>query len=70
MYPLYTRPIEFMGREVPPVLLSGHHANIAAWRLSEAEKITKERRPDMYERYAAKKAEKEAAAAAKKRKKR
>lgn len=69
-YPQYTRPISFMGREVPPVLLSGHHANIEAWRLSEAEKITKERRPDMYARYAAKKEAAEAAAAAKKRKRR
>lgn len=69
-YPQYTRPISFMGREVPPVLLSGHHANIEAWRLSEAEKITMERRPDMYERYAAKKAAAEAEAAAKKRKRR
>lgn len=65
-YPQYTRPIEFMGREVPPVLLSGHHANIEAWRLAEAEKITAERRPDMYEQYTAKKV---AEMAAKKKKK-
>ena len=64
-YPQYTRPVEFMGREVPPVLLSGHHANIEAWRLAEAERITAERRPDMYERYAAKK-ESDAAAIKKK----
>ena len=37
-YPQYTRPREWRGREVPEVLLSGHHARIAAWRLAEAER--------------------------------
>lgn len=50
-YPQYTRPVEFMGRRVPEVLLSGHHANIEKWRREQAEKITMERRPDLYERY-------------------
>ena len=59
-YPQYTRPIEFMGRRVPDVLLSGHHKNIEAWRLEEAEKLTAERRPDLYEKYAKRKAEAEA----------
>ena len=46
-YPQYTRPEVFMGRRVPDVLLSGHHANIEKWRREESEKITKERRPDL-----------------------
>ena len=46
-YPQYTKPREFMGREVPDVLLSGDHAKIDRWRLEEAVKITRERRPDM-----------------------
>ncbi len=47
-YPHYTRPAEWQGRGVPPVLLSGHHAAVAAWRRSEAERITRERRPDLW----------------------
>ncbi len=46
-YPHYTRPREFEGREIPPVLLGGDHARIAAWRRAEAERITRERRPDL-----------------------
>ena len=46
-YPQYTKPREFMGREVPEILLSGDHAKIDRWRLEEAVKITRERRPDM-----------------------
>jgi tRNA (guanine37-N1)-methyltransferase len=46
-YPHYTRPAEWQGRPVPPVLLSGNHAAIAAWRQAEAERITRERRPDL-----------------------
>lgn len=65
-YPQYTRPIEFMGRKVPEVLLSGHHANIDAWRLEQSEKLTAERRPDLYAKYARRKAEREAAEAARK----
>ena len=48
-YPQYTKPREFMGREVPEVLLSGDHKKIAEWRLREAVRITAERRPDMLE---------------------
>lgn len=48
-YPQYTRPPVWMGREVPEVLLSGHHANIEKWRLEQAEEITKARRPDLLE---------------------
>ena len=47
-YPHYTRPTEWQGRRVPDVLLSGNHAAIAAWRRAEAEKITRERRPDLW----------------------
>lgn len=46
-YPQYTKPREFLGREVPEILLSGDHAKIDRWRLEEAVKITRERRPDM-----------------------
>lgn len=47
-YPQYTRPREFRGQEVPEVLLSGHHARIEAWRRQEAERRTRERRPDLW----------------------
>jgi len=47
-YPQYTRPQVFEGRPIPEVLLSGDHAKIAAWRRAEAERLTKERRPDMW----------------------
>ncbi|NBC19732.1 MAG: tRNA (guanosine(37)-N1)-methyltransferase TrmD [Alphaproteobacteria bacterium] len=47
-YPHYTRPRVWEGREVPPVLLSGDHARIAAWRRAEREKITRARRPDLW----------------------
>ncbi|HYZ23885.1 MAG TPA: tRNA (guanosine(37)-N1)-methyltransferase TrmD [Rhodopila sp.] len=47
-YPHYTRPAEWQGRRVPEVLLSGHHAAVAAWRQEEAERITRERRPDLW----------------------
>ena len=52
-YPHYTRPQRWRDREVPEVLLSGHHERIKAWRLSQAERITRERRPDLWARYAA-----------------
>jgi tRNA (guanine37-N1)-methyltransferase len=51
-YPQYTRPQAWEGRPIPEVLLSGDHAKIAAWRRAEAERLTKERRPDLWERYA------------------
>jgi tRNA (guanine37-N1)-methyltransferase len=47
-YPHYTRPAEWNGRAVPPVLLSGHHAAIAAWRRERAEHDTRHRRPDLW----------------------
>ena len=46
-YPQYTKPREFMGREVPEILLSGDHAKIDRWRLERAVEITRERRPDL-----------------------
>src|SRR6185436_9960711 len=46
--PSYTRPAEYRGHGVPPVLLSGDHARIAAWRRGEAERITRERRPELW----------------------
>ena len=49
-YPHYTRPEVWEGMEVPHVLLTGHHKNIAAWRHEQALKITAERRPDMLEK--------------------
>lgn len=52
-YPQYTRPVSFRGREVPPVLLSGHHKNIDAWRLEASLALTRERRPDLYDAYMA-----------------
>jgi tRNA (guanine37-N1)-methyltransferase len=45
--PQYTRPAEFRGWKVPEILLSGHHAEIAAWRKREAEQRTRENRPDL-----------------------
>jgi len=46
-YPQYTKPREFMGVEVPEVLLSGDHGRIAKWRREQSEKLTKDRRPDL-----------------------
>jgi len=47
-YPHYTRPQLWEGRPIPEILLSGDHAKIAAWRRAEAERLTKERRPDLW----------------------
>jgi tRNA (guanine37-N1)-methyltransferase len=47
-YPHYTRPREWEGRAIPDVLLSGDHQRIDKWRQEEAEKITRERRPDLF----------------------
>jgi tRNA (guanine37-N1)-methyltransferase len=48
-YPHYTRPLDFEGVLIPEVLRSGHHERIARWRRAEAERITRERRPDLLE---------------------
>jgi tRNA (guanine37-N1)-methyltransferase len=47
-YPHYTRPQVWEGRPIPDVLVSGDHAKVAAWRRAEAERITRERRPDLW----------------------
>jgi tRNA (guanine37-N1)-methyltransferase len=51
-YPHYTRPQVWEGRAIPEVLLSGDHGRIAAWRYAEAERLTRERRPDLWARRA------------------
>jgi tRNA (guanine37-N1)-methyltransferase len=50
-YPHYTRPRNFEGRTIPDVLLSGDHEKIAKWRREQAEKVTKERRADLWEKW-------------------
>jgi tRNA (guanine37-N1)-methyltransferase len=50
-YPHYTRPRDWEGRAIPDVLLSGDHKRIAQWRRAEAERLTRERRPDLWARY-------------------
>jgi tRNA (guanine37-N1)-methyltransferase len=52
--PSYTRPPVFEGRAVPEVLLSGNHAEIEAWRQEQAERLTRERRPDLWAAWQAK----------------
>jgi tRNA (guanine37-N1)-methyltransferase len=49
-YPQYTKPADYRGMEVPQILLSGHHENIARWRRKEALRITWQRRPDLFEK--------------------
>ena len=50
-YPQFTRPQSFEGREIPPVLVSGNHAEIARWRRAQSESLTKLRRPDLWTLY-------------------
>ncbi len=50
-YPHYTRPRKWRDRTVPQVLLSGHHERIRAWRLAQSERVTRERRGDLWARY-------------------
>jgi tRNA (guanine37-N1)-methyltransferase len=50
-YPHYTRPEVWHDMAVPPVLLSGHHKNIADWRFAQSLEVTKEKRPDLYDAY-------------------
>ncbi len=54
-YPHYTRPRVWHDRQVPEVLTSGHHENIYAWRRTQAETVTRERRPDLWSRYVSQK---------------
>ena len=53
-YPHYTRPRDWDGREVPEILLSGHHEKVKVWRQTQAEHITRERRPDLWKKYSIK----------------
>ncbi|MBQ1334964.1 MAG: tRNA (guanosine(37)-N1)-methyltransferase TrmD [Clostridia bacterium] len=50
-YPQYTRPEEYMGMRVPDVLLSGHHENVEKWRREQSLERTRDKRPDLYEKY-------------------
>lgn len=50
-YPQYTRPKVFEGIEIPPVLVSGDHRKVAAWRREKAEELTRTRRPDLWKRF-------------------
>jgi len=50
-YPQYTRPEVWNNRTVPPILLTGHHANIAKWRAEQSLERTKRKRPDLYKKY-------------------
>jgi tRNA (guanine37-N1)-methyltransferase len=52
-YPQYTKPPEWEGKPIPEVLLSGDHAKVAQWRRAEAERLTRERRPDLWQAYLA-----------------
>jgi tRNA (guanine37-N1)-methyltransferase len=52
-YPQYTRPQLWQGRSVPEVLVSGDHRRVREWRRAEAERLTRERRPDLWKRYLA-----------------
>jgi tRNA (guanine37-N1)-methyltransferase len=55
-YPQYTRPQVWEGRSIPEVLTCGDHAKVAAWRRTEAERLTRERRPDLWAAYVARSA--------------
>jgi len=48
-YPVYTKPASWRGLEVPAVLLSGHHGQVASWRLEQSRQRTTDRRPDLIE---------------------
>ena len=50
-HPQYTRPAEWKGREIPDVLMSGHHGQIANWRKEISEALTKARRPDLWAKF-------------------
>ncbi|MEO1790420.1 MAG: tRNA (guanosine(37)-N1)-methyltransferase TrmD [Pseudomonadota bacterium] len=50
-HPHYTKPAVWEGRAIPDILLSGHHGKIADWRRAQAERLTKERRPDLWRAY-------------------
>ncbi|HEX5321627.1 MAG TPA: tRNA (guanosine(37)-N1)-methyltransferase TrmD [Stellaceae bacterium] len=58
-YPHYTRPQSWQGRPVPEILVSGDHRRIRDWRRGEAERLTRERRPDLWARHSAKREKQE-----------
>ena len=68
-YPQYTRPREYEGHKVPDIILSGNHQKIDQWRKEESEKLTKERRPDLWTSYIEKNPVKEVKKNRRKRKK-
>jgi tRNA (guanine37-N1)-methyltransferase len=59
-YPQYTRPAVFEGQPIPDILVSGDHAKVAEWRRAEAERLTRERRPDLWAAYQTRKDAKKA----------
>jgi tRNA (guanine37-N1)-methyltransferase len=59
-YPQYTRPPVFEGQPIPDILVSGDHAKVAEWRRAQAERLTRERRPDLWAAYQARKDAKKA----------
>lgn len=50
-HPHYTKPKDWKGMSIPDVLVSGHHANVEAWRLEQSKDLTKKRRPDLWEKF-------------------
>lgn len=54
-HPQYTRPASWNDRDIPDILMSGHHGNIDAWRQQQSEEITRTRRPDLWEKHIARK---------------
>ena len=50
-HPQYTKPAEWKGRKIPDVLLSGHHGKVDAWRREMSEKLTQDRRPDLWAKH-------------------
>lgn len=50
-HPQYTRPTEWQGRAVPEILLSGHHGRIAEWRRAQSQRLTQDRRPELWQAY-------------------
>ncbi len=56
-YPQYTRPQEWEGKKIPSVLTSGHHGKIKEWRKLKSEELTKERRPDLWNKFSYKKSD-------------
>jgi len=52
-HPQYTKPAEWQGRAIPPVLMSGNHAEIAKWRREMSEELTRARRPDLWAKHTA-----------------